>query len=337
MSIINETLRQYLDAIDSGFGLIGGDVRWLFNVLLILNIVIAALFWAFSDDQIIIPLIRKAFYIGIFAWIIQNWPQLTNALAHTFMLLGLKAGGGRVAPDILLNPGAVADRGLATATPMMQAIRDLSGPVGFFENFPEILLLAAAVLVVIVSFFLIAVQMVMAILTFKLGTLVAFVLLPFSLVTQTTFMAERPLGWVVTAGVRFMLLTLVVGLGEAMFGRLQITPQQLTVPGALDIALGALVLLVLALTASRLATDLATGTPRLGAIDAAVALSGAAFTSAYAVKQTVAIVRGVAGAAKLAAVKAASALKPNSESKSSTENETPKQESAAANTGKGQP
>jgi type IV secretion system protein TrbL len=319
LNIINDTLRQYVEVIDSGFGLIAGDVQWLFNALLMLNIVTAGLFWAFSDDQVLVPLIRKAFYVGIFAWIIQNWPDLTNAFAHTFMLLGLKAGGGRIAPDILLNPGVIAQRGLTTATPMMQAVRDLSGPVAFFENFPEILLLSLAILVVIVAFFFVAIQMVMAILTFKLGTLVAFVLLPFGLMTHTTFISERPLGWVVTAGVRFMLLTLVVGLGEAVFGSLQIDSQQLTIAGSLDIALGAVVLMVLALTASRLATDLATGTPRLGALDAGIALSGTALASAYTVKQSAAAARTAGRAARFAATKAASAFRraPDSESKNS--------------------
>jgi len=324
MNTINETLQQYLDAIDSGFGLIGDDVSWLFNVLLILNIVIAGLFWAFSDDQVLVPIIRKALYVGIFAWIIQNWSQLADAFAHTFVLLGAKAGGGRVDADILLNPGAIADLGLVTATPMMQAVSDLSGPVGFFENFPEILLLTLAALVVIVAFFFIAVQMVMAILTFKLGTLVAFVLLPFSLMTHTTFIAERPLGWVVTAGVRFMLLTLVVGLGESLFGRLQIDPQQVTVRVALDIALGTIVLLALALTASRLATDLATGTPRLGALDAGVALSGTVLAGALAARQTFNVVRHAASAAKLGAVKAASAMRSRAEENPTGQSESPK-------------
>lgn len=337
MNTINDTLQQYLDAIDSGFGLIGDDVRWLFDVLLVLNIVIAGLFWAFSDNQVIVPLIRKALYVGIFAWIIQNWRELTNAFAHTFMLLGIKAGGGRVAPDILLNPGAIADRGLTTATPLIQAVRDLSGPVAFFENFPEILLLTLSVLVIIVAFFFIAIQMVMAILTFKLGTLVAFVLLPFSLMTQTTFIAERPLGWVVTAGVRFMLLTLVVGLGESLFGQLQLDPQQVTVRLALDIALGTIVLMILALTASRLATDLATGTPRLGVLDAGVALSGTVLSGALVTRQTFNVVRQAASAAKLGAVKAASAMRSSTEQKSTEQPESPKIELPAVKPDKENP
>lgn len=305
MSLINQTLQQYLDAIDSGFGLINGDVRWLFNLLVMLNIVIAALFWAFSDDQMLVHLIRKVLYVGMFAWIIENWSELTGVVAHSFLLLGLKAGGGNVSIDLLQNPGVIAERGLTTATPMMQAIRDLAGPVGFFQNLPEILLLTLAVLAVIVAFAVIAIQLVMAVLTFKLGTLAAFVLVPFSLITHTAFIAERPLGWVVTAGVRFMLLTLVVGLGEKIFAQFKIDPQQLTVYGALNIALAAITLMVLSLTASRLASDLATGTPRLDAGDAGLALHNVGAVAAHVTKHTISITRKAGGAA----VKAASALR----------------------------
>lgn len=305
MTLINETLQQYLDAINSGFGLIEGDVRWVFNALVILNIVMAALFWAFSDDQVVVALIRKVIYVGIFAWIIENWVELTNILANTFMLLGLKAGGGTLDADIMLNPGKIADRGLTTITPMMQAIRDLSGPVAFFENFIEIILLALAVLMVLVAFFLIAIQAVMAVLTFKLGSLAAFILIPFSLVTHTAFMAERPLGWVVTASVRLMLLTIVVGLGEALFANLEINPDEVTVRAALDIALGAFVLMVLSLTASRLASDLATGTPRLGALDAGLAVGGTAVAATYATRKAASSARHVVSGSRMAASAAA--------------------------------
>lgn len=333
ITTITDILKLYLDAIDSGFGFIEGDVRWLFNALLVLNIATAALFWAFSDDQVLVPLIRKAIYVGIFAWIIQEWPAITKAFSDTFMLLGLKAGGGRLPSDVLHHPGFMAEHGLITAQPMIQAVNDLSGPVGFFKNFFTILALSIAALVVIFAFFFVAIQMAMALLTFKLGTLVAFVLLPFSLFTHTTFIAERPLGWVITASVRFMLLTVVISLGDAVFARLQIDPAQMKFEGALDIALAAILFMVLALTASRLATDLATGTPRLGAWDAAVALGGAALASGSILATPLRPAAAyLARRIKLGVVKAASALK--SDTKGDPAGAIEKPESAASNTNK---
>lgn len=337
ITTINDVLKLYLDAIDSGFGLIEGDVRWLFNALLVLNIAVAALFWAFSDDQVLVPLIRKALYIGIFAWIIQDWQSITTAFSDTFMFLGIRAGGGRIDTNVLHHPGKMAKQGWTLIQPMLQAIMDISGKSGFYDGFGLILLLCVAVLVVILAYFFIAIQMAMALLTFKLGTLVAFILLPFALFTHTTFIAERPLGWVVTASVRFMVLTLVLSLGDSVFARLLVDPnKEVTAPGILGIALAAVLFMVLTLTASRLATDLATGTPRLGAMDAALALSGTALSAKYVVTKSAPAAAALGGRladlATVGAVKAAAAVKSHFGAKASESTASP--ESAASNTNK---
>ena len=116
-----------------------------------------------------------------------------------------------------------------------------------------------------------------------------------------------------------MLLTLVVGLGENIFAQLQIDPDTLTVRGALGIALGAVVLMVLALTSSRLASDLATGTPRLGALDAALAVGGTAAAGGYVARQTLRTSGQLYRGSKLAATKAASAIKRSASKRSSSE------------------
>jgi type IV secretory pathway TrbL component len=89
----------------SGFGLIKGDVTWVLNVLIILSIMWSAALWALSDDHVIAQFARKIVYIGMFAWIIQNWQSLTDKLASSFMNLGLKAGGFDGASYYTSQPG----------------------------------------------------------------------------------------------------------------------------------------------------------------------------------------------------------------------------------------
>lgn len=283
MPTINEILQRYSDAIDSGFGLIQGDVSWLFNVLVVLNVVLAAFIWAFSDDQVIVQLARKVIYIGFFAWIVQNWHSLTTVLADTFIQLGLRAGGGEVPDDILRNPGAIAGQSLTVTAPIQDYIYSLSGPIETFFNFVYIMILTIAVLAIIVSYLVIAIQLVIAILAFKIGTLLAFILIPFSLIKHTSFMAERPLGWVVASAVRLMALTLVVGIGQSVMGTLQLDAETMSIAKALDVTFGAVVLMILSLLASRLAGDVVSGAPRLGASDVALAAGGVAAASNYAV------------------------------------------------------
>lgn len=115
--MINDIMQRYLDVIVSGFGFIGGDVHWVFNALIVINIALAAMFWAFSNDSAIVPLLHKVIYVGMFAWIIENWKTLTDALARSFMMLGIKAGGGELSQDIFRNPALIAERGVDTIKP----------------------------------------------------------------------------------------------------------------------------------------------------------------------------------------------------------------------------
>ena len=263
--LINDVANQYINAINSGFGLIKGDVTWILNVLIILSIMWSATLWALSDDHVIAQFARKIVYIGLFAWIIQNWQVLTDKLAKSFMDLGLKAGGFDGPSYYTAQPGNIAYLGYTTAQPLMDQIGRLTGPVAFFKNFVEIAFLAIAVVAIIAAFCVITIQVVVALLTFKFGSLAAFVLVPFAVLSKTAFIAERPLGWVVGSGVRLMVLTLVLGVGNNIFQSLKIPPgQSVTTYEAFCIALAALLLMVLSLVASRLATDMIIGGPSLG-------------------------------------------------------------------------
>jgi type IV secretion system protein TrbL len=263
--LLNDVANQYINAINSGFGLISGDVTWLLNVLIILSIFWSAVLWALSDDHVMAHFARKIVYIGIFAWIIQNWQSLTDKLAQSFMNLGLKAGGFDGPSYYTSQPGNIAYLGYTTVQPLLDQISRLTGPVAFFKNIVEIVFLALAVAAIVAAFCVITVQVVLALLTFKFGSLAAFVLVPFAVLSKTAFIAERPLGWVVGSGVRLMVLTLVLGVGNNIFQALKMPAgSTVTTYQAFCIALAAILLMVLSLIASRLATDMIIGGPTLG-------------------------------------------------------------------------
>ena len=264
--LINDVANRYINAINSGFGLIKADVTWILNVLIILSVFWSAALWALSDDQVIGQFARKIVYIGLFAWIIQNWQTLTDKLASSFMNLGLKAGGIDGASYYTSQPGNIAYLGYTTAQPLMDQIARLTGPVAFFKNIVEIIFLFLAVSAIVAAFCIITIQFVVALLTFKFGSLAAFVLVPFAVLSKTAFIAERPLGWVVGSGVRLMVLTLVLGIGNNIFQTLQVpSGQTVTTYQAFCIALAALILMALSLVAARLASDMIIGGPSLGA------------------------------------------------------------------------
>jgi type IV secretion system protein TrbL len=240
----------------------------------------------------------------MFAWLIQNWQVLTDKLARSFMDLGLRAGGFEGAGYYTGEPGNIAYLGYTTAQPLIDQIGRLCGPVAFFKNFQEIFFLAIAVVAVIAAFCVITIQVVIALLSFKFGTLAAFVLVPFAVLSKTAFIAERPLGWVVSAGVRLMVLTLVLGVGNNLFQRLRLPPgSTVTTFEAFAIMLAALILMVLSLVASRLATDLVIGGPSLGGGTTAATVGAGVGAAAYSART---VHRGTR--AGLSAVKWAAAI-----------------------------
>jgi type IV secretion system protein TrbL len=296
--MLNQVANQYINAINSGFGLIKGDVAWVLNVLIILSILWSATLWALSDDHVIVQFARKVVYIGLFAWIIQNWQTLTDTLASSFMDLGLKAGGFDGASFYTQQPGNIAYLGYTTAQPLMDQIGRLTGPVAFFKNFVEIAFLAIAVAAIVAAFCVITIQVVVALLTFKFGSLAAFVLVPFAVLSKTAFIAERPLGWVVGSGVRLMVLTLVLGIGNDIFQALKLPAgSTVTTYQAFCIALSALLLMVLSLVASRLATDMIIGGPSLGVGTAINTMAVAYNVSTSAVTMRPAVLAAKAAAA----------------------------------------
>src|SRR5699024_8897084 len=143
-------------------------------------------------------------------------------------------------------------------------IHTLSGPIDTFNNLGSIIILALAGILSVIAFFVISIQVLITIIEFKLVTLASFVLVPFGIWGKTSFLAERALGYVVSAGLKFMVLAIVVSLGYAVFS--QVDPG--TIPDAeraLSVSLGALILVALSIMAPSLASSLVTGGPSLGA------------------------------------------------------------------------
>ena len=150
VGVIDRFLQVFTSYIDSGFGLLGGDVAFLATTLIVIDVTLAALFWAWgADDDILARLIKKTLFVGVFAYIIGNWNALARIVFESFAGLGLIASGGSLSPGELLQPGRIAEIGLDAGRPILASISDLMGFVSFFENFLQIIILLFAWLVVL--------------------------------------------------------------------------------------------------------------------------------------------------------------------------------------------
>jgi type IV secretion system protein TrbL len=275
LAIIDRFTETFSRYIDSGFGLLAGDVAFLSSTLVAIDITLAGLFWALTaEDQIIAQLIRKVLYVGFFALLIGNFKSLADIVFASFAGLGLKASGASLSATDLMRPGFVAAAGFAAARPLLEAAGELVGITAFFANFVTITVLLLAWLIVLLAFFVLSVQLFISIIEFKLTVLAGFVLVPFALFGHTTFLAERVLGNVISSGLKLMVLAIVVGVGASLFGTMIRPAGEITLTQAAATILAAIAVFGLAVFVPALAAGLISGAPQLGA-GAAVATTAA--------------------------------------------------------------
>lgn len=266
--VIDTFLGIFTGYIDSGFGLLGGEVGFLSSTLIAIDVTIAALFWAWgADEDVLQRLVKKTLYIGIFAYIIGNFSSLAGIIFDSFAGLGLKASGGAMALGDFMKPGSIAGTGLDAAAPLLDATEDLVGPVGLFTNFPEIVILLLAWAIVVLAFFILAIQVFVTIIEFKLVSLAGFVLLPFAFFNRTAFMAEKVLGHIISSGVKVLVLAVITGIGTTLFTQFinAGVGAEPDIEQVMAIALAALTLLGLGIFGPGIANGIVTGGPQLGA------------------------------------------------------------------------
>ncbi|HYM33741.1 MAG TPA: P-type conjugative transfer protein TrbL [Steroidobacteraceae bacterium] len=308
LGVIDHFTAVFSKYIDSGFGLLGNEITFLTATLVAIDMTLAGLFWAMGGEDVIAKLIKKTLYVGAFAYIINNFNSLAGILFKSFAGLGLTASGSTLTQAQFLQPGHLASVGVDAAHPVMQAIGQLTGFPDVFANLDTIAVLFIAWLIVIVSFFVLAVQLFITLIEFKLTTLAGFVLVPFALWNKTAFLAERVLGNVVSSGIKVLVLAVIVGIGTGIFGEFT-TPAagDMTIDNALAIMLAALAMLGLGIFGPSIANGLVSGAPQLGAGAAAGTLMGA---GGLAVASGAAVAGGarLAGAAARSSVGAATSM-----------------------------
>ncbi len=268
LSVIDKFVTTFSTYIDSGFGLLGGEVQFLTAFIIGIDITLAGLYWAMgSDSSVIGKFLKKIMYVGFFALIITNFSVLSGIVFDSFGGLGLIATNTTLTADDLMRPGFIANTGFQAAHPLLNEIGELTGPVKFFTNIVTIGVLFLAWIITLFAFFFLAIQLFVTIIEFKLTTLAGFILIPFALWNKTSFLAEKVLGNVVASGIKLMVLAIIVGIGSTIFDEIvtSFTPGEIQLQDAASVILASMALFALGIFGPGIATGLVSGAPQLGA------------------------------------------------------------------------
>lgn len=289
----NELMVVFSNTISAGFDALQGSVNGVFGLLIVLVVALTGIQWAMSPNREVLAAgFGKVLLIGAFAWLINDWQRLSETVYAGFLELGLTAGGGSLSRDEFLNPGAILAQGWEIVKALGETPAPVDNPLDVVGNMTDALILGLAMIGIMLAFAVLALQIIVSLLEFKIVTLGGFVLLPFGIWNKSAFLAERPLGYVVSSGLKVLALAIVVSGARTIFDQLQPSANP-DIYEALTILVAAILLAMLALFIPNLASALVTGGPALGA--------GAALTGALAVGGAGALAgAGIAGAGAMA-------------------------------------
>ncbi len=304
----NELMVVFSNTISAGFDALQGSVNGVFGLLIVLVVALTGIQWALSPNrEVLASGFGKLLLIGAFAWLINDWRQLSETIYAGFIELGLTAGGGSLSRADFLNSGAILAQGWEIVKALGETPAPVDNPLDVVGNMADALILGLAMIGIMLAFAVLALQIVVTLLEFKIVTLGGFVLLPFGIWNKSAFLAERPLGYVVSSGLKVLALAIVVSGARTLFDQLQPSANP-DIYEALSILVASLLLAMLALFIPNLAAALVTGGPALGAgaalagtlaVGGAGALAGAGLAGAGAAASGAA--SRMAGSAKAAA------------------------------------
>jgi type IV secretion system protein TrbL len=336
--VLDTVLNTFRTQIDSSFGVLQGPVTGTLGSLIVISVVLMALFWAIDEGGSIWgPLFRKILVVGWWSYLILNWQSLALAVYTAFGALGAQAGGAGGLSGFLNYPSSVVHLGITNAQVLLDLAAYYAGqtnqwgtpPIAntgldlmaafkvFLGSLINIVEALACALLVFIAYFWLALEIVVTTIEFHIVLLMGFCALPFGVLDRTSTYAERVLSYVISAGFKVMALGIVIGLGQNFLTTYQLTYTPGVLPG-LDqmagLALGILVVLMLAISAPKYAQAIISGgtSTGVGSLAGAAGIAvGTGLVIAGGAKVAIGALSGLAGVASGASRAAAAAAAKN--------------------------
>ena len=261
----NDLMVVFSNTISAGFDALTGAVNGVFGLMIALVVALTGIQWALSPNrEVLASGLGKVLLIGLFAYFINDWQGLSQTIWNGFIQLGLTAGGGSLSRSDFLNPGAILEQGWQIVKALGETPTRMENPLDVAGAFIDALVMGLAMIGIMLAFAVLALQIIVTLLEFKIVTLGGFVLLPFGIWSKSAFLAERPLGFVVSSGLKVLALAIVVSGARSIFDQLQPSADP-DLYEALAILAAAILLAMLSLFIPNLAAALVTGGPSVGA------------------------------------------------------------------------
>src|SRR5919198_2959463 len=212
-TILNDIVRDYESITAAWFTALFPIARAVFWTLVLIELIWSAVWWVVDREDglgVIAALLRKVLAVGFFYALLLNGGTWIRAAIQGFSQAGSTASG---LAD--LSPTGFFDQGLALANKILNAVEGL----GILEAVFPSLVAALTAFVVVVSFAIIAAQLLVALVESFIVIGAGILFVGFSGARWTKFFTERYLSYVASVGVKLFVLYLIMGVGMGIAAR----------------------------------------------------------------------------------------------------------------------
>jgi type IV secretion system protein TrbL len=188
--------------------------RSMFWILAGIEIGIAAVWLAIQSaslDSWFAELVRRVLFIGFFVFVLEQGPDLAKAVVDSLFQIG--ANGGSASPANVFNAG------LRVASEMSENVR-----FGLFEDNALAIAAVFAMIVVVVSFSLVAAIFVSIMVEMYVGLLAGMIMLGLGGSSFTKDFAVRYLVYAFSVGMKLMALVMIARIGSEVLIRMANSP-----------------------------------------------------------------------------------------------------------------
>src|SRR5712692_892852 len=212
-TILDDIVRDYESITAAWFSSLFPIAQGVFWTLVLIELVWSAVWWVVDREDglgVVTALLRKVLAVGFFYALLLNGGTWIRAVVKGFTQAGSAASG---LAD--LSPTGVFDQGLALANKILNAV----GGLGILEKVFPSLVASLTALVVVVSFAIIAAQLLVALVESFIVIGAGILFVGFSGARWTKFFTERYLSYVASVGVKLFVLYLIMGVGMSIAAR----------------------------------------------------------------------------------------------------------------------
>lgn len=192
-----------------------------YQLLAAFLIIDLAITWTlYKGDFKIQEIFEKICKVGFLLLILKMMPEINFYILRSFQQAGLIAAGLNTDVNAFVNPANILSKGIEIIGVVAGGNGEYGGvlaevmKVGFFTKGGLGILFMGIITIILVvfSFFMMAVELMMTIIEFNVFASVAVILVPFAGLKFTSFLFQRCVSAVFQYGIKFLVLYFVLGL-----------------------------------------------------------------------------------------------------------------------------